>query len=242
MNIGICDDDRVFRRFLSLQLANYFEEKGKNHIQFFEFESGEQLLKSDVIFDLLFLDVEMEKINGIHTGHIIKENSPRTTVFIITSYQEYLDDAFRINAFRFIQKPIDIIRLHRALDDAFEFFNNTKIAFTIVHESESIVVSTGDIVYIETYRRKVKVVTTSGVYYSRESFDFWREKLNAISFIQPHNSYIVNLDYMVGRTRSTITLSNPNGEKNNKEIYVIPVASRKQADIKKQIFYIMERK
>ena len=242
MNIGICDDDRNFRKFLSLQLNNYFEEKGKNNIQFFEFDSGEQLLKTSMIFDLLFLDVEMEKINGIHTGQIIKERSPHTVIFIITSYQEYLDDAFRTQAFRFIQKPVDIIRLHKALNDTFEFFNNTKITFTIIHENKSMVVFIGDIIYVETFRRKVKVVTTKGNYYSREAFDYWKKKLNAISFIEPHNSYIVNLDYMTGRTRSTITLSKTNREESGEETYVIPVASRKQSEVKKQIFYIMERK
>lgn len=238
MNIGICDDDKTFRQFLSLQLKTYFEEKGKKSINFYEFDSGESLLKNELILDLLFLDVEMNQIDGIYTGKKIKEYSPHTVIFITTSFQEYLDDAFKIQAFRFIQKPINIIRLHKALDDAFEFFNNTKISFNVIHENKSVVVFTADIVYVETFRRKVKVITTKGDFYSREPFDFWKKKLNAISFIEPHNSYIINLDYMIGRTRSTITLSIPNS---NKE-YVIPVASRKQADVKKQIFYIMERK
>ena len=75
MNIAICDDDKSFRDLLEKHLKNYFDERSIP-LNFFQFSSGEDLLKSDMLFDLAFLDVEMEKINGIDTGKALKRKNP----------------------------------------------------------------------------------------------------------------------------------------------------------------------
>ena len=67
MNIAICDDDSVFRNFLEKNLRTYFDERSVP-LNIIQFSSGEALLGHDLLFDLVFLDVEMGEINGIDTG------------------------------------------------------------------------------------------------------------------------------------------------------------------------------
>lgn len=67
MNIAICDDDKTFRDLLEKHLKNYFNERSIP-LNFFQFGSGEELLDNQLLFDLVFLDVEMGNINGIDTG------------------------------------------------------------------------------------------------------------------------------------------------------------------------------
>ena len=130
MNIAICDDDKSFRDLLEKHLKNYFDERSIP-LNFFQFSSGEDLLKSDMLFDLAFLDVEMEKINGIDTGKALKRKNPHNIIFVITSYEGYLDDAFKFHAFRFLSKPLNVVRLYKALDDAAELINNDIIVFSM---------------------------------------------------------------------------------------------------------------
>ena len=117
MNIAICDDDKSFRDLLEKHLRNYFNDRNIS-LNIFQFPSGEKLLENQLLFDLVFLDVEMGNINGIDTGKELKRRNPHNIIFVITSYDGYLDDAFHIRAFRFLSKPLDIVRLYRALDDA----------------------------------------------------------------------------------------------------------------------------
>lgn len=148
MNIAICDDDKSFRDLLEKHLKNYFDERSIP-LNFFQFSSGEDLLKSDMLFDLAFLDVEMEKINGIDTGKALKRKNPHNIIFVITSYEGYLDDAFKIHAFRFLSKPLNVVRLYKALDDAAELINNDIIVFYDVQSASDVRIYTNDIIFIE---------------------------------------------------------------------------------------------
>ena len=153
MNIAICDDDKSFRDLLEKHLRNYFNDRNIS-LNIFQFPSGEKLLENQLLFDLVFLDVEMGNINGIDTGKELKRRNPHNIIFVITSYDGYLDDAFHIRAFRFLSKPLDIVRLYRALDDAAELINNDIIVFYDVKSGRNVRIYTNDIIYIEIKKKK----------------------------------------------------------------------------------------
>lgn len=241
MNIAICDDDKSFRDLLEKHLKNYFDERSIP-LNFFQFSSGEDLLKSDMLFDLAFLDVEMEKINGIDTGKAIKRKNPHNIIFVITSYEGYLDDAFKIHAFRFLSKPLNVVRLYKALDDAAELINNDIIVFYDVQSASDVRIYTNDIIFIEIEKKKTKIVTTNGTYYSNEKIAVWKNRLNGISFVCPHSSYIANLDYSIRHTRTLLVLAKKDLDGNIVEKHEINIAPKRQAEIKKLFFYVLERR
>lgn len=241
MNIAICDDDKSFRDFLENHLKNYFNEKSIS-LNFFHFCCGEDLLDSSIFFDLVFLDVEMGQINGIDTGKELKKKNPHNIIFVITSYEGYLDDAFNIHAFRFLPKPLNIVRLYKALDDAAELINNDIIVFYDMKTASNVRIYTNDIIYIEIVKKKTKIVTVHGVFFSNEKISIWRNKLNGISFVSPHSSYIVNLDYSIKHTRTMLILANRDLNGHIIEKYEISIAPKRQAEIKRLFFYVLERR
>ncbi len=241
MNIAICDDDNMFREDLEKYLKTYFNERSIP-LNFFHFCCGEELLECEVLFDLVFLDIEMHKINGIDTGKELKRKNPHNIIFIITSFEGYLDDAFKINAFRFLSKPISITRLYKALDDAAELINNDIIVFYDMKSASNMRIYANDILFVEIEKKKTKIVTTNGTYYSNERISAWRNKLNGISFVCPHASYIVNLDYSIKHTRASLLLARKNSEGEVLKTYEINIAPNRQAEIKRLFFYVLERR
>lgn len=241
MNIAICDDDKSFRDLLEKHLRNYFNERNIS-LNFFQFSCGEDLLNSDILFDLVFLDVEMGKINGIDTGKELKRRNPHNIIFVITSYEGYLDDAFKIHAFRFLSKPLDVLRLYKALDDAAELINNDIIVFYDVKSGSNVRIYTNDIIYLEIEKKKTKIVTVDNIYYSNEKISVWKNRLNAISFVCPHSSYIANLDYSIKHTRTLLILAKKDLDGNIIEKYEISIAPKRQAEIKRLFFYVLERR
>ncbi|MBR2454434.1 MAG: response regulator transcription factor [Clostridia bacterium] len=241
MNIAICDDDRDFRAFLEDSLRNYFDEKSIS-LNIFQFESGEKLLKNELLFDLAFLDVEMGNINGIETGKELKKRNPRNIIFVITSYNGYLDDAFKINAFRFLSKPLDVSRLYKALDDANDLFKNDIIVFNDIITGGDVRIYTNDIILLEIDGRKTKIITVNGTYLSKDKITDWKLRLNGISFVSPHSSYIVNLDYSIRHTRTELVLAQKDLDGNIVERFTVSIAPKKQAEIKKAFFYVLERR
>lgn len=241
MNIAICDDNKGFRDNLEKHLMNYFDERSMP-LNFMQFSCGEDLLKSKLLHDLVFLDVEMGEINGIDTGKELKRKNPHSIIFVITSYEGYLDDAFKINAFRFLSKPLDIVRLYKALDDAGELIKNDIIVFYDILSATNLRIYAKDIIYIEIEKKKTKIVTVNGTYQSNDKIAMWKDKLNGISFVSPHSSYIANLDYSINHTRTMLVLAKKNPEGKILERYEIAIAPKKQVEIKRKFFYVLERR
>lgn len=228
MNIAICDDSREYRDLLKEHIGFYFRDRG---IDFScrEYDSGEALLAQEQDYDIVFLDIEMPGLNGIQTAKRINTMGRGTVVFIVTAYQDYLDDAMDLNVFRYIDKPIDSQRLYKGLDRAVEYIDGREIAFTS-RDNDIVVLDKNDIICIEVSGKRVYVTTAKRQYVAKENMDFFRKKLTASYFAVPHNSYIVNFNYVVGFSRKKITLSN---------MQTVSVAPKRQSEIKAKFMRFM---
>ncbi len=233
MKIAICDDEPKRITEVKDALINYFSEK-VIATEIFCFEDGNKLLNSNVYFDMAFLDIEMPSINGVEVGKKLKQKSNNIVIFMITAYSEYLDDAFDLGAYRFLQKPLDVTRLYRSLDAALLTMSckNVKI---ICPNNESVIIPTNSIIFCESYKRKTKIVTTQGEYLSKEHIDFWKEKLSELNFYSPHTSYIINFNFVKSFTRKTLTLTF------EEKSFIVSVAPKRQQEFRTKMFLFAER-
>ena len=208
--IIICDDDRDFAEWFEKIIIRYFESSKKEFI-IKKYYSAEEVLLSDMnMTDIAFLDVEMKAMNGIQLGYEIQRKCPDITIFIITSYSQYLDDAMDLKVFRYLEKPVDEARLFRGLDIALR--TTQKIVFMSGNiETE---LNEDEIVCIYTSLRKTSVLTDKGnVITSNTNIKEWQKKLSTCnSFSSPHYSYIVNLNYVAGICEDKIMLQCKNGK------------------------------
>ena len=233
MRIAICDDELKRIKEVKDALTNYFAEKVIS-ADIVCFEDGNKLLYSNLHFDMAFLDIEMPNINGVEVGKRLKQKSNNIVIFMITAYSEYLDDAFELGAYRFLQKPLDVTRLYRSLDAALLSMSSKDIKI-ICPNNESVIIPTNSIIFCESYKRKTKIVTTQGEYMSREHIDLWKEKLSELNFYSPHTSYIINFSFIKSFTRKTLTLAFE--DKN----FIVSVAPKRQQEFRAKMFMFAER-
>ena len=107
MNIFICDDNPIIQNQLHDLLNKYFKKHSYPSPEYFIYDSGDALVRSDVIPDIVFLDMEMPGINGIAVGNTLHNRYKKVIIIVVTAYSEYLDDAMRFNVFRYLSKPIN---------------------------------------------------------------------------------------------------------------------------------------
>ncbi len=196
MRILICDDDMLIVEQLQKYLKSYFKKIGLKCPDIACFSNGEDLLNDSGAKDILFLDIEMQGVNGIYVGQRLKNENKRIIIFVVTSYLEYLDEAMLFHVFRYLSKPIDIQRLFRGMNDAIDLYNaqNFKLAVETKHGTFTLPASS--IISVEAIGKKVIVHTTKNDYESIHSLKYWLETLPKNRFFQTHRSYIVNFGYV----------------------------------------------
>lgn len=196
MNIAICDDNMSFCEQVQNYLLEYFDRYKIDDYHIFIFNSGEQLLQDTHAFDFAFLDVEMSGLSGIHTGKELKKRNNRTIFFIITSYNDYLDEAFKFHAFRYLQKPLDKMRLFTNLKDALRVYYEYDKKVIVETKLQSYTINISDIIMIETINKKATIHTTTCEYETTKNLAYWMDVLQDYSFYQCHKSFIINLKHV----------------------------------------------
>lgn len=228
MRVAICDDQQEYRQLI-LQYVKFYFNENLIDLEHYEFSSGESLLSSNKTFDIVFLDIEMNELNGIQTTKELNIRNKNTVIFIVTAYQKYLDDAMDLNVFRYIDKPIQAKRLYNGLDKAIDLINNNEITFKTRNDG-IVTIHKNDIIYVEVKRKIVYVNTIEKQYIAREKMDFFKENLTASYFAIPHISYVINFNFVKKFQRDKVQL------KNNQ---VVSIAPKKQTEIKKKFMQFM---
>ena len=89
-HIAICDDEKEFVEGLQELLRKYEKESG-NEFCISKFCDGSQLLQNyQPDFDLIFMDIQMEKLNGLKTAKTIRKTDDTVGLFFLTSLPQYV--------------------------------------------------------------------------------------------------------------------------------------------------------
>lgn len=203
MNCYIIDDEqyaidvivnhinKIF--FLSLKGASTNPLTGLEFIQ-----------KNDI--DLLFLDIQMDKLNGIE---LIKMLPPNTKVIFCTAYSEFAVSGFELEAIDYLMKPIEFNRFERAARRAQNIFLNNSINQNIEdlsndyiyvkteHKGNLLKLYLHEILFIESKRNYIQFVLNDKkvlVYGSMQNLEF---QLPNTQFIRVHKSYMVSVNKII---------------------------------------------
>ena len=104
--IGICDDEKYMLDHIRTMASRFF--RGKNtEAAILEFSCGEELLKYDGQIDILFLDIQMKGMDGMETARRLRRRKFRGTLIFTTILREMVFEAFEVQAYDYLVKPID---------------------------------------------------------------------------------------------------------------------------------------
>lgn len=232
MRILICDDEEQNLEILQCYVREYMD---KRFIEYDIIATSDPIeaLKFNHPFDLAFLDIQMDGLDGISLAKELKKRNSKLALFFVTNYDEYQDDAMDLQAFRFFEKPFDINRLRSGLDKAMEYIDGAYVDVFLNGNGTQQRVLVDDIMYITRSNRKTALITKQGEFVTTESFDEWCEKLPTLFFYPVHKSFLVNLHYIDKYSYAEIYLND--GTR-------IPVAPRKQSAFHKFWFEYLRRR
>ena len=206
IKVLIIDDEPLAR---SIVRSFLHEKEGYTIVG--ECSNGYEGLKSiDALKpDLVFLDIQMPKINGFEMLELVDE--PISVIFT-TAFDEYALKAFETSAVDYLLKPFSEERFDQALtkwkgtqkkDITASFGEISKqpddhLRIVIKDKNAIKIIPIQDVIYLEAYDDYVKVHTNEKTYLKKKTLTYYEKTLDRRQFVRIHRSYILNLNELTG--------------------------------------------
>jgi two-component system LytT family response regulator len=156
---------------------------------------------------LVFLDVQMPKINGFEMLELIEE--PPAVIFV-TAFDEYAIKAFESHAIDYLLKPFSRERFNKAVEkyieqatkngspaqpiaDSFALSPQQRQRVVVKTAGKIKIIPSDDIQYLEASDDYVKIHTKEGAFLKNRTMSHFENSLDNNIFVRTHRSYIVNV-------------------------------------------------
>ena len=196
VRIAICDDDEMLCHGLEEMIEAAKSIHGGDII-LEVFSDGEELcryMKQGNFLDVIFLDIEMGKVDGISAGHEIREvlNDDSVQIIYISSKDSYAMELFSVRPMNFLIKPISEEKLKQALSQVYRLLKKDDQMYEYKINRQSYYISMMKIQYFQVINRKIIIHTSNGevVYYGKISEVI--EKVKRQRFLMINRSELVN--------------------------------------------------
>ncbi|SNC77545.1 two component transcriptional regulator, LytTR family [Hymenobacter gelipurpurascens] len=185
-------------------------------VPFMEFQQAfkDALLATDYLreneTDLIFLDIHLPKLKGMAFLKTL-QNPP--AVIITTAYHQYAVEGFDLNVTDYLLKPFEFERFLSAVNkvklpqpeaDAHREKLPEKDCLFLNVQKKKVKVLFADIVYVESQREYIKLVTTKNEYVAKMSTHEIESLLPSHSFKRIHRSFIVSLGKIESYSADTV--------------------------------------
>ncbi len=228
--IAICDDDAAFAEALCSGLRRWATGKSIN-VEVTSFYEGTDLLENITEYghyQIVFLDVEMGKINGLSLAAKIAEGNVSTLIIFVSAYDSYFRQAYEAHPFYFFSKPIGIKKLYSVMDDAIAkieiYKQNIRFRYKMVHYSVFI----SEILYLFSEGRRIGLICRDGrSYWFYKKLDEVEKQIGTKTglFIRIHKSYLVNTQYINIYQYEHVVMTN--GQR-------LPISQKRRKNVRKQ--------
>ncbi len=196
LNVMICDDLPEERNTLA-RLVRHYAASRQIQLQLDTADSGLHLmsqLRGPGQWDVVFLDIYMEGMNGIETGHRLRQVDSQCALIFATNSQEHGVESYELRAADYLVKPFAQQEVDNALDWCMEEQRENWRTLTLLSEWEPVEVRLRQIDYIEIKGHTAHIHMNSGrVIQVRKGLDALEAEIDSGDFLRCHRSFLVNM-------------------------------------------------
>ena len=181
MKIAVVDDDKAICEAIAQLIKNQESEA-----EVCQFSSGKEMLETGENFAISFLDIAMEEMSGLELAGKLRQEQERkgwvkSILIFITGYREYMEEAFDVNAFHYLVKPIDEDKFSKVFRRAWK-----------------------EVSALEEQSKKYIVIKNSGTQQKIYLKDIYYIKELGNAFYRCHRCYLVNMEKICAYSADTI--------------------------------------
>ncbi len=237
MLVAICDDEKADREKAGRMLALKMSRR-KEALQIKYFDQGEDLIEQYENgfpgYDLIFMDIYLNHLNGMETVRHIRSYDRKVAVVFMTSSPDFAVESYDVRADGYLLKPVDQDRMELVLNRFLEErYPRIRQSLLMVNSGLGRRIAYDDIMYIESRGMNLRIVCAGGVeHIIRRKLSEVQAELTQPRFLKCNQSFIVNMDYIACADRD---FTMDNGDR-------IPIKVRERRQIRELYFsYIVDR-
>lgn len=213
IQIAIVDDETLFGEYLEKLVTKYLVKR-EEHFEICRFSSGQAFIKegsSMMKYKIVFLDINMEELDGIETAKKLRELCENTFIIFVTAFLNSALEGYKVDAIRYLLKNADNFEesLYESLDAVF-------YKMSIVPKCKRYKFLEGDkqlsldhLVYISSCLHYIIfhiLGEEMGKYTLRNTLNHIEKELGEKTFLRVHQSYLVNLAFVSHIRKKMIVL------------------------------------
>lgn len=215
LKIAVCDDENLFTEELKELLSGYMIEKGLV-FEIDTYSSGEALVDLGieiVQYTAVFLDINMEKMDGIKTAEMIRKASREVFIVFVTAYVDYSLEGYQLDVVRYLLKGNANFqsKVNECMDAILDKMNYSVIKKRFDFKEGRKEISLEKLLYIESNMHILEfhvMEDAMKVYTMYETLNVFETRLAENDFIRIHQSYLVNAKHIKNVVRCKAILTN----------------------------------
>lgn len=233
MKIAICEDDRPQAKIVSHYLKEMASEYDIHKVAYYP--NGEDLftqIDAGVQYDVFLLDIELPGISGIELGSLIQNKDKHAIIIYISGYTQYITAAFHQRNVQYLLKPIKSSDLRRIFHILMQELRDDLFCGKL-NQNKPFCVPFSEIVYVEFYHNETILHMTQKEQTVTGEFRLQKKLLLEKGFIQTHQGYYVNPQFISHIRDSSVFCTNH---------VAVPISARQKKQVREQFWAYLQRK
>lgn len=199
LNIALVENENIDAELFTDIASEYFiDAKEEFHIDIFT--AGEEFLTAyQGQYQIVFMDIELDGINGMDTARKLRERDNNVILIFLTNLAHYAIAGYEVNATDYILKPLQANAFRLKMPKVLaQIHQQAKKNITVLSKGQMHTFSTDELYYVEVLSHRLYYHTISGVYDVRGTITDAETSLYKYDFRRCNNSYLVNLRFVTG--------------------------------------------
>jgi len=199
------ENEELHAQSLQEFIHKWFQEQ-RGAYEISVFKSGEEILDfSNKDFDLVFMDILLDGMDGVETAHKLRELGFAGQIVFLTSFAEYVFEGYSVHALNYLLKPVDYAKVAKCIEYVVKTLDSG--LYTFRHRDCIYRIPYSEIICFSSDNHYTQIITTRGNYRQLEPLR------NIYSYLPDqfhycHRTAIVNIEHVIMLNGRDLLLSN----------------------------------